>query len=449
MRLRTFLLAFLLFCACAVPAFARSPYLALGPMLGHTTSTNARVWVRASEPARVSIRISTNSELARARTISGPRLTTNTAYAGEVLIPGLQPKTVYYYSVLLDGDPVLVAPFPSFTTPPPEGTDARVRFAFTSCVGFKGYNAAAGYADMATRTNFDVFFMLGDNHYANTNDLAVQRRYYTDQRMQAGWRDLTARIPTYAIWDDHDFGPDNSDGTMKGKEVSLRAFREHWANPYYGETNNPGIYSSFSHANVDFFLLDGRYHRWPNKDTNVLKKSMLGPVQLQWLKRELLLSTAPVKIICSGSEFQSNGTDDSWASFKRERDEVLDFLQNAELSGVLLISGDRHYTAAYQVRSNWVEVTAGPIGSSNADAKNVSEMFLNYSPTKSKFYCVYDIDTRSRPPAVVLEVYRVGEGLAQRRVFTWDEVNGKTKIKPLPAPAKKEPEKKSDSSKSS
>jgi hypothetical protein len=65
-------------------------------------------------------------------------------------------------------------------------------------------------------------------------------------------------------------------------------------------------------------------------------------------------------------------------------------------------------------------------------------MFLNYSPTKSKFYCVYDIDTRSRPAAVTLEVYRVAEGLAQRRVFTWDEVIGKTKIKTLPMPPPKQ-----------
>jgi alkaline phosphatase D len=433
----------LLLLFCAFDACGRSSaYLLHGPLLGHTTSTNALIWVRASEPARVSVRIGADAELARARAINGPRLTTNTANAGEILISGLRPNTHYYYTVLLNGKPALNRPYPSFITPPVEGTDARVRFAFTSCVGFKGSDSAAGYADMATRTNIDLLFMLGDNHYANTNDIVKQRAFYADQRRQSGWRDLTSRVPTYAIWDDHDYGPDNSDRTLKGKEIALRAFREHWANPYYGETNNPGIYSRFSRANVDFFLIDVRYHRSPNKDTNLLTKTMLGREQLQWLKRELLTSTALVKVILSGSEFQSTGTVDSWASFKRERDELLDFIKDAEISGVLLVSGDRHFTAAYQVRTNWIEVTAGPIGSGNADAKVVPEMFLNYSPTKSKFYCVYDIDTRVRPPAVTLEVYRVAEGLAQRRVFAWDEVIGKTKIKTLPIPPpKKEPEK--------
>ena len=429
---------------CSLNGLASAPYLLDGPMIGHTTSTNTRIWVRASEPARVSVRISSDPALTRVRTISVPRLTLNTGNSGEILVSGLQPNAQYFYTVLLNGKSVLSQPYPSFTTPPPESGDGRVRFAFTSCVGFKGLHAAAGYADMATRTNIDLLFMLGDNHYANTNDLLRHRLFYLDQRRQSGWRELTARVPTYAIWDDHDYGPDNSDRTLKGKEISLRAFREHWANPFYGETNNPGIYSRFSRANVDFFLLDVRYHRSPNKDTNVANKTMLGTAQLQWLKRELLTSTAPVKVILSGSEFQSNGTVDSWASFKRERDELLDYLQHAEISGVLLVSGDRHFTGAYHVRAKWIEVTSGPIGSGNADARNVDEMFLNFSPTKSKFYCVYDIDTRIRPPAVTLEVYRVAEGLAQRRVFTWDEVIGKTKIKPLPQPSKKEPEKKRD-----
>ena len=37
---------------------------------------------------------------------------------------------------------------------------------------------------------------------------------------------------------------------------------------------------------------------------------------------------------------------------------------------------------------------------------------------------------------MTLEVYRVGEGLAQRRRFTWDEVPGKTPLKVLPAKSK-------------
>jgi alkaline phosphatase D len=289
------------------------------------------------------------------------------------------------------------------------------------------------------RTNLDLLLMLGDNVYSNTNDPGVQRRFYADQRNTAGWRAISSRLPVYAIWDDHDYGPDNSDGTLAGKEKSLLTFTQVWANPAYGEPDNPGVYSKFTRANVDFFLLDVRYHRDPNKATNLVHKTMLGEKQLAWLKRELLASKAPVKILASGSEWQSHGTADSWTSFKQERDDIFSFIERQHITGVLLVSGDRHFTAAYQVKGNWIEVTAGPIGSGNARTKNLPEMFLNLSDTKAKFYCIYDIETAAKTPRVTLEIYRVGEGLAQRRAFTWDEVLGVKKILPLPAPPKADP----------
>src|SRR5438093_2796900 len=213
----------------------RTPYLFLGPMVGHTSSTNTRVWVRASAPARLSVRIGLNDDLSKAKVVRGTRLRTESACTGQIEIGKLEPNTRYFYCALLNGRPAMLRPYPSFKAAAPENQNGHVRFAFTSCVGDYGYDAAAGYADMAVRTNFDLLLMLGDNHYANTNDPVKQRAYFADQRSQPGWRELTWRIPTYAIWDDHDFGPDNSDGTMPGKEKSLQTFKEHWANPSYGE----------------------------------------------------------------------------------------------------------------------------------------------------------------------------------------------------------------------
>jgi hypothetical protein len=222
---------------------------------------------------------------------------------------------------------------------------------------------------------------------------------------------------------------------MKGKELSLQTFKEHWANPAYGEPDNPGVYFKFTRANVDVFMLDGRYHRDPNKATNIAHKAHLGAKQVAWLKRELLASRAPVKMLAAGGEWQSFGTDDSWTSFKEEREEVFRFIEENQIQGVLFISGDRHFTGAYHVRGKWIEVTAGPLGSGPAGVKKSPEAFMDLSATKGHFYCIYDLDTVASPPKVTLEVYRVGDGLVERRPFTWDEVNGATKIKLLPPPA--------------
>lgn len=415
-----------------------APYLELPPLLGHVTSTNARLWTKASGPAKVSVRIGSTQDLSDGRVTKGPKLEARTAFMNTIEIENLRPARRYFYCVLLDGKPAMLPPYPSFTSAPPESRPGRVRFAFTSCVGYHGYDSSAGFADMA-RTNFDLLLMLGDNVYSNTNNPEIQRKFYADQRNTAGWREVSSRVPIYAIWDDHDYGPDNSDGTLPGKAEALRTFTEFWANPAYGETNNPGVYSKFTRADVDFFLLDGRYYRDPNKATNLLHKTMLGERQLAWLKRELLASKAAVKVLASGGEWQSHGTDDSWTSFQHERDEILDFIEEHRIEGVLLLSGDRHFTAAYQVKGKWIEVTSGPIGSANSvRTKNVPEMFFNLSDTKAKLYCIYDVDTTGPHPRVTLEIYRVGEGLAERRAFTWEEVLGLRKIPPLPPPQKPE-----------
>lgn len=401
-------------------------------MLGHTTSTDTRIWVKASQPARLAVRIGKQPDLADGKLVRGPTLEARTGCMGHLVVGGLEPAQRYYYTVLLDGRPALVRPYPWFVTAPPEGRDDRVRFAFVSCVGYHGYDAAAGWADMV-RTNFDLVLLLGDNHYADSPLPAKQRAAYYEQRRQAGYREITSRTPAYAIWDDHDYGPDNSDGTLVGKELSLQTFKEHWPNPAYGEPDNPGVYFQFSRGHVDFFMLDVRYHRSPNRSTNLATKTMLGPRQLAWLKRALAASRAPVKVLASGSEFQSYGTQDSWTSFKRERDELFEFIQTQPIPGVLLISGDRHFTAAYQVKGRWIEVTSGPLGSRYAESKPTPEMF--YHAGRGRFYCVLDINTAPRPPQVTLEVYRVGEGLVHRRPFSWDEVTGRTPLPPLAPPA--------------
>ena len=419
------------------PVLTAAPYLELAPLLGHVSSTEARIWAKASEPARLSVRLSTQPALTDSLLSSGVDLETSNAWMGHIIVTNLQPVTHYYYCVQLDGHDAMLPPYPSFTTAPAEGQPGHVRFAFVSCVGFHGYDATAGYADMA-RTNFDLLLMLGDNVYSNTNEPTLIWPFHFDQRNTAGWRGLSPHVPIYAIWDDHDFGPDNSDGTMPGKEKSLRAFTALWPNPAYGEPDNPGVYFKFTRGDVDFFMLDGRYYRDPNKAPNDEHKTMLGVRQLAWLKRELSASRATVKVLASGGEWQAYGTDDSWRSFKHERRDLLDFLEKNSITGVLLISGDRHYTGAYHVEGKWIEVTSGPIGSASIVAKNAPESFLNFSATKGHFYCIYDLDTALTPPRVTLEVYRVGDGLVERRPFSWDEVRGVTRIKPIPQSTKED-----------
>ena len=407
-------------------------FLKCGPMIGHVAGNRALIWIKGSNHAKATIRVSASANMADAAATEPRELTGDTAFAATIEVTGLRAATRYFYDVQLDGEVVTPRPAASFVTAPAPGAAGKLRFAFVSCVGYRGYMAAAGWGEMAEQRNFDLVLMLGDNHYANTSDLAKQRADYTMHRKVAGFRELAAQVPFVGIWDDHDFGPNNSDGTLPGKENSLRAFKEFWANAAFGEPENPGCYHRFSRGDVDFFMLDVRYYRSPdNAPKDDPGKTMLGAKQMEWLKRELKASKAKVKFIAAGSEFQTNGTEDSFAVYAAERRALLDFLKAEIGDGVVFLSGDRHFTAGYQVEGRWIEVTSGPLGSGNAAAKPTSETWLSCSI--GKMWSIFEVDTTGETPKVAYELWLAGAGLAERRDFTWDEVNGRAKIAASPA----------------
>jgi len=76
-----------------------------------------------------------------------------------------------------------------------------------------------------------LFFLhMGDLHYDNivVNDARVFRKAYDNIfESPAGKALLGMDLPMAYMWDDHDFGPDNSDKTAPGREASLQAYREY------------------------------------------------------------------------------------------------------------------------------------------------------------------------------------------------------------------------------
>lgn len=407
-------------------------FLHAGPMIGHVTDTTARLWAKGSNQGRLAFKIGLQPDLTDGRVVHAAALVESASFTGQVQVDGLQPSTRYYYAPLIDDASALGRPYPSFMTAPVAEHRGSLRVAFGSCVGRRGYHAAAAFGEMAARSNFDLLLMLGDNHYGDTTDPALLRDYNHMQRTVDGFVKLTREKPTYAIWDDHDFGPNNSDSLTQGKEDSLRVFQDWWANPSYGEEGNPGCYYRFSREGVDFFMLDSRYYRTPNKTPEDGKKTMLGARQLQWLKDGLAASKASFKIVACGSEWQTLTQPDCWSSFARERQEIFDHIKANQIDGVVLLSGDRHFTAGYQVQDHHLEFTSGPLGSSNATLMDNPERFTGAD--EGKLWAVLDLDTSTSPPGFHYEIWQAGGGLLERRQLSYDEVSGRAKIPPSPMP---------------
>ncbi len=425
--------------APAAPPRVGTARLMAGPMLGHTGPAEARIWIRAGAAVPWSVRISESPEMEDPREIPGPGLSLDSAFTGTTIVRDLKPATHYYYEVLLEGRSQTVAPLPFFTTAPETGTKGRQRIAFGSCVGETPLECSAAWGEIATRRDlgaggggFDLFLMLGDNHYANTTATEKLRFFYTAHRLTAGWREFSAHRPVYAIWDDHDYGANNSDGTQKGKENSLKVFQEFWANPGCGEPDNPGCYFTFQRGDVQFFMLDGRYHRSPDGAKDGPDKTMFGTAQLAWLKRELLASKATVKLLANGSEWQSFGSVDSYSRYKVERDALLKWIDQEKIQGVVLLSGDRHFSSAYHVLGRFVELVSSPLGSRNAMMTPNPERFTGHD--EGCLWMVLDIDTTGAEPSLTYEIYQAGGGMLERRPLTWDQVNGRAKIEPSSTP---------------
>jgi alkaline phosphatase D len=258
-------------------------------------------------------------------------------------IDGLRPDTEYWYRLKYAGqqDRYQFAPYRTRTAP--DGP-AAFRVAFGSCCRIQ-YDAEQPIWNAVRDLDPDMFLWLGDNIYGDSDQPAALTDLYGRGRVVERLVPLLRSTPQLAIWDDHDFGYNNSDGRSPFKADALKVFRNFWANPAYGEADNPGVYFKQSYGGVDFFFLDGRYHRDAIETTDTPAKTMLGARQKAWLKRELAASNAPFKVLAAGGGWSSAENEeggDSWGVFLSERNEIFDFIRDRDIGGVVCISGDSH-----------------------------------------------------------------------------------------------------------
>ncbi|MFT5413640.1 MAG: alkaline phosphatase D, partial [Verrucomicrobiales bacterium] len=101
---------------------------------------------------------------------------------------------------------------------------------------------------------------------------------------------------------------------------------------------------------VHFIMLDGRYYRESPKGAE--DPSMLGPVQMKWLKQTLTKEPATFKVICSNVPMAANvkpGSKDTWDGYGGERERIFQFIAEKKIPGVVIFSADRHRSDAYKI----------------------------------------------------------------------------------------------------
>jgi alkaline phosphatase D len=392
-----------------------------GPLIGAVEPDRARIWVRTDVTRRVGLRLSGQPALDAAPVVAWADTAAAADFTATLEAAQLAPGTTYYYGVEIDG--VLHSePSWSFTTPPPRGQPGAFTFAFGSCARQEHPQDIFGAIAQARP---DLFLFIGDNHYGDATQLDAHR--WNAQRMRETPRRLLhASVPTLAIWDDHDFLGNDSDGTYPGREVARRAFREYWPNPSYGE-DEQGIYFRHSYGDVDFFMLDGRFFRDPRDGAIPFgdpegRRSVLGAPQTTWLIEQLRASTATFKFLVLGSQWTSYGNPDSWASFLEARDAIFDAIALHRIEGVVLLSGDRH-RSEYRLLPrldayNLPELTSSPMANTVREC-DLEDNDLVYCEgldilTGQSYYQVsfVSVDTASEDPKISATIQRfTGTGL--------------------------------------
>lgn len=204
-----------------------------------------------------------------------------------------------------------------------------------------------------TMANEDSDFMLwlGDNWYTREVDYGSEwGLWYRASRDRSAkvLQTLLKKMSHYAIWDDHDYGPNNDGVSYIFKNETRSVFQAYFANPTYG-FNNQGTFTKVGHNDVDLFLMDNRTWRssdnMPDSVHGMIntEKAMYGKMQMEWLKNALLNSTAAFKIIVSGSQMINKANRyDCFVRYAHEFNDFMDFLQYSKVNGVLFITGDKH-----------------------------------------------------------------------------------------------------------
>ena len=201
-----------------------------------------------------------------------------------------------------------------------------------------------------------ALLLLGDNVYIDDPETPeMQLFHYYRRQSQPEWGKLAKTVPIYSIWDDHDFttndgwgGPDIEKPSWKRDVWEI--YKENWDNPYYGGgKENPGCWFDFSIGDVHFIMIDGRYYRESPKDET---PSMLGPVQMKWLKKTLTEKPATFTVICTNVPMAPKvkpGSKDTWDGYPEERSAIYQFIADQKIPGVVILSADRHRSDAYKV----------------------------------------------------------------------------------------------------
>lgn len=290
----------------AVGAAAASPAAAQvqrGPWSGSVTTDSAIVKAKmATANTDAKLLVSAFPDLSDPIVLN-PAATHATSNIASFNVSALSPDVTYYYAVREDGttDLASAGKFSTFAAAPTSFT-----FAFGSCS-----NTGSNHPvfDHIRAQNPSFFLSPGDFHYSDIsiNSQPSFRAAYDTVMASPRQAELYRNVPIAYVWDDHDFGGNNSNKNVAARPAARAVYQEYV--PHYalaaGSGNVP-IDQSFSLGKARFILSDLRSERDSQSLTDNANKRMMSAAQLAWFEQEVLDAQAADQMVfwsaaCRGS----------------------------------------------------------------------------------------------------------------------------------------------------
>lgn len=194
----------------------------------------------------------------------------------------------------------------------------------------------------------DLFVHMGDFHYLNIgrNDADAFRQAYDRVLASPRQAALYRATPISYIFDDHDFGANDADGTSASRPAATAAYRERV--PHYALTGGDTVQQAFTIGRVRVILTDTRTARASR--TARRPRTMLGEAQVRWLEAELTTAReAPLVIWVNTVPWITRANESTaagWAPYAEERTRLADHIESLGLtSRLIMLSGDGHMAA--------------------------------------------------------------------------------------------------------
>ncbi|MEO1436390.1 MAG: alkaline phosphatase D family protein [Bacteroidota bacterium] len=439
---RFFLLCCLIY---SIQSLGQNQYLAAGPMLGYNELREVMVWVQTTEAALVGMEywdkgnpdVRFKSNLVRTEKHKG--------FTAHLLADQVLPGRSYEYSILINTD-YIERPYPlEFTvqsdwlyhTPPPDFKIALGSCTYISDAPFDRngdpYGGDYQIFESIADQDPDLMFWLGDNTYyrpADESTLTGMLYRNSHTRKTPEMQRLLATAHNYAIWDDHDYGPNDSDRSFIYKERAQEVFEYFWANPSYG-LNGEGCTAQFKYNDVDVFMLDNRYFRTPNHEKEG-EITILGKRQLEWFVEALINSKARYKLVMIGGQVVSNAP--KWENYANqhaeEREYLLQRIEKENIKGVVFLTGDRHHTEMSMLTNGAgntvLDLTISPLtsGASKGNGEEGNEHRVDGTYIGARNFGVLEFTGPAKERKMTITVYDSdGTKLWQKAVQPGDKKN--------------------------